>query len=433
MQNNYEYNDRHLLGHNTRIILILMIISSPLLLLQVFGKQLFLIFQILFVVIMLAKRRKLCFIKYPIINLIFFSLFISAFSAYISDMPDHYKKTAIDLVIMLLPMYFVIAYLNHYLNDNGSAYDIIIKSLKVALVIQLIWIPIQLFFYHIFRIDINKKIFVEWLHIVDNASFVRSWVWYPSGLNWHSALLAPLFVLGFLIYDNQFVRIAIVVEAALCGNTTTLIGCILCFILLFFKKIYKGPLKQTRSKIIIISIISCVIFIVLMSTNIGNKAVKAISYIWERFYGSSEDASTSAHLGYYSDYFKTVKQSSVFQIIFGYGYGCSGYTQGRLNGLYVGNFTWAIESDYIDILVSRGIFGFILYYYFLFYIAIKGSKLDIRYGFFMFIILLQGFGYNIQFDYLFFMELILYISIKKKNNFFYTADKMKKNRRKQYV
>ena len=82
------------------------------------------------------------------------------------------------------------------------------------------------------------------------------------------------------------------------------------------------------------------------------------------------------------------------------------------------------ECDYINILVSRGIVGFISYYSLLVYIMLKGLKIDVRYFIFIFVILFQGFGYNIQFDYLLLVEIIMFISIRENINFFEIVDKI---------
>ena len=162
----------------------------------------------------------------------------------------------------------------------------------------------------------------------------------------------------------------------------------------------------------------------IMTTDLGDKMSMILNNLWTRLFSTEKDASTAAHLGYYSDYFKILKQSTLSQVIFGYGTGCSGYTITSLYGRYANGGTWAIESDYVNILVSRGIFGFVSYYWFLLWILVKGIKIDRRYGIFIVTILLQGFGYNIHFDYLLLIELFMYILISKHINFFDYVDKL---------
>lgn len=425
------YQEKYLknVSKNVRHVLAIMVLVSPMLVMQINGKQLFLILQIVFMIVMTFKYKKISVIKSPLIIGIFAELFISGLFARFSSIPEYYKKTAIDLAIMLLPLYFVMCCIKELLKKGTNVTVVIVRALKAVVIIELIWIALQLFFYRIFAIDINKIIFVDTLHLVDNASFVRSWVWYPSGLSWHSAVLAPLFVIGYLFFDNMIIRILIVLASAFCGNSTTLLGVCLCALLLLAKNIRR--LKIKKKKILGIGCIIIVLIMVLCFTDLGNKLWEVAVNLWLRLFGTEKDASTTAHLGYYSDYIKIIKTSSFAQILFGYGYGCSGYTITSLYGRYAGGGTWAIESDYVDILVSRGIIGFLVYYAFLINILIKGKKIDIRYSIFMLVVLFQGFGYNIQFDYLFFIELFMFVCIKMNVNIFDIADQLNNLKRKR--
>lgn len=412
-----------------KFLLSLMIFISPMLVLQIGGKEAFLWIQILFVIIMAVNYKKISFYKSPFIVAYFLEPFITAFFAHFSTMPDSYKSTAINLAIMSIPLYFVIGYLNRIIKKEFNVLETVIKALKLAIIVELIWVLGQLLFYRVFGIDINKFIFVDMLHLVENASFIRSWVWYPSGLCWHSAVLAPLFVMGILFFDNSLIRAVIIIEAFLCGNSTTLIGVLASVFLLLIYSFFRGKFKLSKKKIITVVILIIAMILVLLETNMKDKIIDVAIKLWIRLFGGEKDASTAAHFGYYSDYITILKKSSLSQILWGYGIGCSGYTITSLYGRYANGGTWAIESDYINILVSRGIIGFINYYLFLFYIMIKGAKIDARYFIFMLVILIQGFGYNIQFDFLFLIEVVLFICVKKNINFFNIVDEVNKKKR----
>ena len=168
--------------------------------------------------------------------------------------------------------------------------------------------------------------------------------------------------------------------------------------------------------------------IILVATDSGQTLGNSIVYLWERLFGEGTDASTEAHFGYYMDYFTIIRESSLFQVLFGYGYGCSGYPITMMYDRYVTLDCWSIECDIINILVSRGIIGFIGYYAFLIYVMIKGWKIDYRYFVVMFTILIQGIGYNIQWDYVFLMEVLMLFTIKLGINFFDNVDIFEKGR-----
>ena len=405
-------------------LIYVMIFVSPMLVLQIKGKELFLWMQILFFIVMFIEYKRIYIAKSGWIIFLFAEPFVAGIFASVSTMPDEYKRTAINLAIMSLPLYLTISYFYKMIKDRISVIEIIIKALKLAIITEIIWFFAQLLLYRVIGIDINQILFVDTLHLVDNASFDRSWVWYPSGLSWHSAVLAPLFVLGMLLFDNTIIRGLILLESFLCGNSTTLLGVMLCMILLMIRSMYNGKFEVSKGKLIQIFILAILIIIVFCTPAIMDKLAEVVIRLGTRLFGAEKDASTAAHLGYYSDYIKILKNSSLSQIIFGYGYGCSGYTITELYGRYADGGTWAIECDYVNILVSRGIIGFISYYSFLLYIMLKGIKIDIRYFIFIFVILFQGFGYNIQFDYLLLIEIIMFISIREDINFFDTVDKI---------
>lgn len=407
-----------------RYFLYIMVIVSPMFVVQIKEKQLFLWLQILFVVIMFISYRRFYIAKSIFIIGIFIEPFIAAIFATTSSMPDVYRRAAINLPIMSIPLYCVVCYLYKMIKSKIDVISVIIKALKVAIVVEVVWFFVQLFLYKIVGIDINQIIFVDTLHTVTNASFIRDWVWYPSGLSWHSVVLAPLFVMGMLLFDNIFFRIVIVLEAFLCGNSTTLLGVMLCIMLLMIRTIYNQKIEITTKKLVGIIIVVILVCIMASTPDIMDKLSQVIINLWTRLFGMDKDASTAAHLSYYSDYIHILKRSKLSQIIFGYGCGCSGYTITELYGRYSDVGIWAIECDYINILVSRGIVGFISYYSLLVYIMLKGLKIDVRYFIFIFVILFQGFGYNIQFDYLLLVEIIMFISIRENINFFEIVDKI---------
>lgn len=404
--------------------LFLMVFVSPLMVIQLFNKELFLWLQIVFVVFCAIRFQKTKIIKHPIIILLFLEPFVSGIIAQLSSMPLMYKKTAINLAIMSMPLYFSICCIAKMISKGYHAVEIIVNAIKCVILIEIIWIIVQLVCYRLAGMDINEIVFVNTLHMVSNASFIRSWVWYPSGLSWHSAVLAPLFVMGILFFDSVIIRCVILLEAFLCGNSTTLLGCLFCIVLLVINALYTRKYNINRKQICVFLTIIAVFFLVILTTNFGEKLSSVLTNLWTRLFGAEKDASTEAHLGYYSDYFKIVKMSSVFQILFGYGIGCSGYTITSMYGRYLDGGTWAIECDYVNIIVSRGVIGFVIYYSFLLRIMIKGYKIDHRYGIFILTLLFQGFGYNIQFDYLLLIELVMYILISKRMNFFTYVDKL---------
>ena len=410
-----RYSDKHIV----KFLLVVMVVTSSMFVLQIAGRTDFLWAQILYCAVMLVTTKKINPLKYPAINYIFGMLFVSGVLAQASSMPDSYKKTALVMPLMLLPLYLTCMYFDGNIRRNKNWLKTIVSLLKVSVIIQMIWFAVQLVAYNALHIDVNKELFVNTLHMLDNASFIRNWVYYPSGLSWHSATLAPLFVMGFILFDNVYIRLLIVAEALLCGNATTFIGVILCATLMIgYKFIFIDKKRISRKAAYALMFLLVLSPVVLLRFDLGAVIVNRIEFLWGRLFGRQRDESSIAHLSYFTDYFKIVKGSSLLRVLFGYGYGCSGYPITQIYDRYASLTNWSIECDIVDILVSRGVFGFIGYYYFMFKIMLKGARLDYRYFILMFVIFVQGFGYNIQFDYVLMIEILLYISIARGVNFF---------------
>lgn len=92
-------------------------------------------------------------------------------------------------------------------------------------------------------------------------------------------------------------------------------------------------------------------------------------------------------------------------------------------GQYAELKSWVVESDVMNQLYSNGIIGFIFYYGFLLYIAIRGYRLDRRYFILMTGLIITGITYNIQFDWIVYIEFLLYLMVKFKVNLFSTDER----------
>ena len=410
-------------------ILFLMTFFSSLVVFQLSGRTWFLFLQILFCIIMLMSTKKFSFLPFSLINIIFLAMIISALSGLIGNQIFSYKKAAVVMAIYMIPMYFTATYCYSLMIKRNDILQIIVLAFKAMSFVQITWIPIQYVFYHLLGIDLNKLIFVNLFHFLENASFVRDWVWYPSGLTWHSAVLAPLFVISFFLFKNLPLKLLIIIDAVICGNSTAFIGVIICLSLylafLLLERLNQG--KFRINPILMMGSIIVFLIVILLLYKLGLLKVLAerILYLWMRLFGNQSDASTSAHMQYYFDYITVLKKSNIFQILFGYGEGCSGYTISQIYNRYTGLGNWAVECDFVNIALNRGIVGFILYYIFLLNLSFKGLKKDKRYFIVMIAILIQGFGYNVQWDYILFIELIFFFCIKLDQNFFECLKKEK--------
>ncbi|MEO1768386.1 O-antigen ligase family protein [Candidatus Enterococcus ferrettii] len=408
----------------------LMIVSSSMIVIQFSGRTLFLFLQIIFCLVVAIGTSKIAFFRFKEINLIFIFMLVTALSAWIGDLPDSYKKAALVVTVYMIPMYFSAAYVYMLMKRDNKMLSVIVRAIKLMCLIQIVWVLIQYVLHTFFGIDINQILFTDVFRFVENASFYRNWVYYPSGLTWHSAVLAPAFVLAIVLFDSLPIRFLALVAVFLCGNSTAVVGAVIAILLLIIYEIGQRKVTFKFRVSTIISIFGLLIVggIVLYQFNIFEIASDRIVHLWVRLMDPQSDSSTSAHLGYYSDYLKVLNESPMFQALFGYGEGTSGYPITVMYNRYTTLGNWSVESDIINLLISRGIVGFVLFYYFIFYIALKGMKIDFRYFVVVVSIFVQGFGYNVQWDYVFFLEILMFCSIKLNLNFFESYKLVKTNR-----
>ena len=401
-------------------LIALMFFFSSVWVVQFDGRPLFIFLELALCVVMFFMFKRAFVMPDIDVNLYFLLLSASAITAVFSNMPFSYKKAAVVMAIYAIPLYFAATYCIQLIKENKNILHLIIKTLKVMILTHCLWMPLQYFLYKVFEFDINNFLFVDVFGFLSNASFVRNWTYYPSGLTWHSAVLAPLFVLGLLLFKSYPVRLLILFDAFICGNSTALIGVGFCVALLILNKLLRRePLIVWTSKtkkqvvaLVIICIIAGVFF------GLFNTVLDKVIFLFTRLFSPNKDASTEAHLAYYTDYIKVLENSNIFQILFGYGSGCSGYPYTVMYNRYTDHGNWSVESDIMSILVGRGIAGFACFYTFLARLTIKGGKKDFRYLALMLPILLQGFGYNIQWDYLMLIEIILLGLLNADINFF---------------
>ncbi len=409
----------------TSFLIVAMMTFSSLVVIQFSGRTMFLFMQIAFFIWMAVYQKKLRIFNFALPNLIMISLLCALFSAFFSDIPFSYKKAAAFMTMYEIPLFFSCCYINHEMNRSSDIILKVLMGIRITTLLQLFWIPLQFVAYHVMHIDLNDLFFHRLFHFMEHPSFIRSWIYYPSGFTWHSAVIAPLLILAFVLFKETWVRLLIIVDAAICGSSTALIGVFCCIGILmlfrFFDYIRSKQYVNFKKVLLAIACIAAVLFVA-YCLGILDSFIERGLYLISRFTGDTQDASTKTHLGYYSDYWKILKTSSPFQVIFGYGYGCSGYPISKMYGLYANHSNWAVECDIVNILISRGIFGFIVYYLFLAYIFFAGFKVDRRYLAFIVPVMIEGFGYNVQWSYIYMIELLMFCAIKRRISIFDYAD-----------
>lgn len=402
------------------IIFLIMVVSSMMIMKQ-YIFSLFFVLQVLGIVLFSIKSGKLIIAKDKYINFIFVEMGVSTIFCQISDMSLSYKKGAIVALVLILPIYFTYAYIEEKSLKNSNIFVWVKKGIKITCIIELVWCLLQFLLYYMFQLDINQIIFVDMLKFVETATHYKNDVFLASGLCWHAAFIAPIAVISYIFFENWIIKGLAVVNAIICDNSTAMIAISVCVFLDFCFKIISMIKSRSINKRTIIYAV-CVIVIgipLLLKTGALQIIIDKVMYIFQRVTGKVNDGgSAEAHIRYYTSYLDILRKSSILQIIFGYGPGCSGYPISTLTGQYASMSSWAVESDVMDIILSRGITGFIGFYCFLFKIAKDGLKIDYRYLILILSLAVGGITYNIQFEWVVLIEMLLLLSIKRNYNLF---------------
>lgn len=379
----------------------------------------FTVLQLLLCIYKVLEKRKIPHTSIWEINLIYAELILATLVGVIFNPTLSYKKAALFMGGMSFLTYFTCLYVNGQIKRNAYTVQLIKEAFKAMSLVQIIWVPTQYIIHLVSGLDINNLIFVDLFHFTEDASFVRAWEWFPAGCCHHPAVIAPMFVIAYCLFDSLPIKLLIVIDSLICGSSTAFVGVLVTAVCIFMNKVCKKKKCLAKKNCIIIGGIVIVILVLfLLQTNMWTSITERVFYLYARISGVSKDDSTAAHFQYYLDYLEIVKKSNIFQILFGCGDGCSGMWASQIYGRYSGLGNWAIECDIVNILVNRGIVGFTLFYFFMFRLIVKGWRMNKYYSIIMVAIFIQGFGYNVQWEYVILMEIIFYYCICNKIDFF---------------
>lgn len=295
------------------------------------------------------------------------------------------------------------------------------KGLKCCILLQILYGYIQYFIYKISGIDLNELIFDKILNLGENMSHYNYNELVPSGFSWHPGTYAPLLAIGYCMFFNDIrVKLLIVVISALTQSSTCILGIFVCVALDILNSSPWAKKKIKKKKIFVIVIAILVSSIVIVSTDLINVLVDSFVRLIMRTIGSDAtvivDLSSYYHKRYFTGLWEIIKEANIMQLLFGCGYGCSGYAFVKVFSQYVNSSPWDVESQIVADLLSRGIIGFSFTYAWIVRIIHKGMKIDKRYVICMSAILAESITYNVCFFWVLIFEMILYISIKNEFN-----------------
>lgn len=341
------------------------------------------------------------------------SLLITACIACISGIYINAQVSIRSTIIMVIVFSFGIILYNFSKNKR----NIFIKGVNISCYIQVIWCILQYILYNIFNLDINDYLFKEKLQLVEQASRYVSGEMVVSGLCWHPSNLIPVFIIMMFLNINKWYLYVIwcwiVINA---HNSTLLIGYILYTIGSIFYYLHK------KNKLYYILPIIFLCIILLLGTNLLNAILSNIILTYNRIFNPSISGNTDSnmtHIRYYVSLLDIWGHSNLANILFGFGYTCSGYPFSKLYGQYTNLQTWSVESNLMDSIYGTGIIGTFVYYWWYIKNVIKGLKVDFRYFLLFITMFICGITYNNQIGWVILVELIIANYINRKDNILY--------------
>ena len=288
------------------------------------------------------------------------------------------------------------------------------KGFTIGSIIQLVWEILQYLIYSIVGTDINMTFFSA----LYSRSYMKEGGFGASGLAWHPSNLAPLLIVLFWTTNNWYIKFVVLVAAILSNNSTVIICLAVCLVINIIATRKKKI--QIKKKSIIFALVALIILVVLLfKTDLLSITNDRVGFVYQRLFGGYYDGgSTNAHIRYYTSIPSVITNFPLMKILFGFGEGCSGYVMTSLFGQYSDIGAWALECDIVNILWSKGIIGFVLFYGWLFSIIKRGWKINPKYSYILIAIMFGGIFYNIQYDWVIVLEIVMDIAIFKHIDLF---------------
>ena len=320
----------------------------------------------------------------------------------------------------VLYIFVLIIYL--LMNTNYKYAMGLLKGFKISCYMTLIWCYLQVLFFYVFKLDLNAIFFGNILRIAGAKGAYNDGSLIPSGFYSHRAILIPSILFLFFSTSNIYVIGAIILIALMSKSVTIILG---LSVAIGLRICYMAGLaiqknKCSRKKMLICLIIIltvCVVFLLKYET-----FSRLFSYVIIRITDSTSnkaDNSSVVHFLYYKNFYEILKKENLFDILVGTGFGTSGQHYTWFNGQYAWMASWVVESDYINIILGQGVFGFLLWLYMIIKASVKkNGKLIIENVMWIMVILFMGVMYNIQFNWFIVVELAILTATKNNINVF---------------
>ena len=330
----------------------------------------------------------------------------------LSGIPGGYKKAALMGVIQWGLIFVICTYVRR--EDTDVSASAFLRGFDWSCRIQLVWCVLQMVAYYGLNLDINTRLFGDLLHMNNETSQYRNGILACTGLHWHAANLIPILLYTYFRYRNVFVKLLCLVVVYLTKIATTLIAFVAA-LGLDFLSFSKRTLSDNRcaiSRKITIYAVFAAFALLLVSPILLPKVWEMVEYLFLRIYQiwnpSYGNESSTVHFNYYKHLPYILKNIPIQQMLFGSGLNTSGYRFTQFFGQYAESI-WTVESDFVNGILSKGLIGIILQYWFLFTLCRRLHKTgQAKLAKFVLVLIISGFIYDNQFIWVLLLEYLLY-------------------------
>lgn len=338
-----------------------------------------------------------------------------------------YKEYSIRFFIDFAFLMFLCFSIASSKDDNLISF---IRGVKISCIIQLIWCFFQAALWYVLHIDLNKKIFVDILHVAESASKMTSdgTALCISGLCHHPSNLIVVIILILALFKKIWKWPVSIAVAVLSRNSTTLIAIAISMLLYILPSIYdflKYHHFSKKSVIIFFALVGLLISTAVFFRNsIFNRIQDVTRRIKAVYEGGTLDGSTFAHVGYYTFLPEVWKRFNLRDILFGYSYGWTGgmfyvFFQSDYGMYFTHSMINAgVESDPMNYIYGIGIIGTMFFYGWLIKEAIRGHRINRIYTIMFMSIIFSGVFYSIQYSYVILIEVVLSELIRRNISLF---------------
>lgn len=330
----------------------------------------------------------------------------------ISDIPSGYKKPALMGILQWALIFIACCYMRK--EQTASAVNSFMKGFDWSCRIQLFWCLLQMVAYYGLKLDINNRIFGDLLHTNSETSQYRNGVLACTGLHWHAANLIPVLIYTYFRHRNVFIKALCFVIVYFTKNATSMlaIGFSLVLDLLIFAKHTLCDQHCGIPKKIAVYIMLGAGGFLCLSPILLPKLWEVISYLLLRLYEIQNPTlgheSSTVHFNYYRHLPHILQNIPFHEMLFGSGLNTSGHRFTQFFGQYADSI-WTVESDFVNGILNKGVFGIILQYGFLLRLIYRLRKTGhTNLSCFIFVLIISGFIYDNQFIWVLLLEYMLY-------------------------